>query len=297
MTMRKWALELLSPCLAIAFLLGSVLALGQWTRQQMQSRQAYTLTFNEIDCAPPPGVSRADFLAEVQYLGGLRDELTVLDEDVSGRLARAFARHPWVEEVRRVEIQPVAGLGGEPGYRARVEMVHRQPVLAVRVRQQPALLSTTSPNKHVVLLASQKVSWRAVDRHGVLLPMSASCDRLPLLQEEVAPPAGPAGTVWGDSEVEKAATTAAFLEPYLGQLNLQDCRLQIVDGDVLLSKPDVRVLWGRAPGHEGTREAPALVKVKRLLELKQSQRLTGLEHDVRLRAHNGHFPLLACAYP
>src|SRR5438270_7710868 len=102
MPMRKWALELLAPCLAMAFLLGGVLALGQWTRQQMQSRQAYRLAFNEIDCTPPPGVRRVDFLAEVQYLGGLRDQLTILDEDVSGRLAHAFARHPWVEEVRRV---------------------------------------------------------------------------------------------------------------------------------------------------------------------------------------------------
>src|SRR5205085_1645284 len=63
------------------------------------------------------------FLGEVQYLGGLPERLALLDDDLPGRLAEAFARHPWVEKVERVEVVP-------PG-RVRARLTYRTPVLAV----------------------------------------------------------------------------------------------------------------------------------------------------------------------
>src|SRR5690348_4836720 len=127
--MRAWILELLAPCLLMTGFLGGVLALGQWAQQQMQTTQPGILAFREIECVPPPGVSSAAFLAEVQYLAGLPDQLSLKNDNLTAELARAFAAHPWVEAVQRIGIRST---GRSPGsrcvYRAHVELLHRQPV-------------------------------------------------------------------------------------------------------------------------------------------------------------------------
>jgi hypothetical protein len=297
--MRSWILELLAPCLVMTGFLGGVLALGQWAQQQMQTTGACTLSFQDIDCAPPPGLTTSAFLSEVQYLAGLPDQLSAHNDDLTAQLARAFEAHPWVEQVQRIEIHPTGRSAGAPsGYRAHIELIHRQPVLAVRMRPSQPHAQNTSSTQPAFLLASELPAWRAVDRHGMLLPASACCDKLPRLQAQVGPPEGPPGTPWGAQEVEKAALTAAFLEPYLGQLHLDRCRLKLVGNHLYLTGPGVRILWGSPPGQEHAREAPAAVKLERLLELQQTpQGLVGVEHDVRLRAYNGRFPLIACACP
>jgi hypothetical protein len=86
-------------------LLGTLVA-GIMTRQAVHDWDRYTVAFAEIDCTPPPGQERRDFLAEVQYLAGMPDRSSVLDEDLAPRIAEAFARHPCVEEVERVSLLP-----------------------------------------------------------------------------------------------------------------------------------------------------------------------------------------------
>jgi len=59
---------------------------------------------------------------------------------------------------------------------------------------------------------------RAVDANGILLPATASTDGLPVYSGKAPPPAGPAGTRWGDKTVESSARAAALdrdrPEPY-----------------------------------------------------------------------------------
>jgi hypothetical protein len=49
-------------------------------------------------------MERADFLTEVQYLGSLPDRVELLEDGLAEKLGRAFARHPRVETVGRVEV-------------------------------------------------------------------------------------------------------------------------------------------------------------------------------------------------
>jgi hypothetical protein len=174
-----WLVVWSAPVLGVAVILALVLALGRATRDQLRDRDRYTIAFNEIECSPPAGQKREDFLGEVQYLADAPDRLRLLDDDLPARLAEAFARHPWVAKVERVEIVPPR--------QVRVRLTYRTPVLAVFV-------------------AGQK---RAVDGQGVLLPLTAVTQGLPVFRGAPAAPAGPAGTPWGDAAVEAAARAAA----------------------------------------------------------------------------------------
>jgi hypothetical protein len=55
------------------------------------------------------------------------------------------------------------------------------------------------------LAVRQGKELRAVDGRGVLLPADAATEGLPIYQGKPRPPAGPAGTRWGDSALEAQA--------------------------------------------------------------------------------------------
>jgi len=173
-------LRLAGPLLLVGGLLAGLIGAGRWALEQLRARERYQLPFAAIECPAPPGQERGDFLTEVQYLGGLPDKVALLDDDLPARLSAAFARHPWVERVERVEVH---------ARQVRVLLVFRTPVLVVGRYQ------------------------RVVDRNGVLLPATASAQGLPVLSQPVKPPAGPAGTPWGDSRVETAARGAGVGKP------------------------------------------------------------------------------------
>jgi hypothetical protein len=86
-------------------LLGVLIA-GKLTRDAARNWDRYTVAFAAIECTPPPGQERLDFLTEVQYLAGMPNHLSVLDEGLASRIADAFARHPCVEKVEKVIVRP-----------------------------------------------------------------------------------------------------------------------------------------------------------------------------------------------
>jgi len=108
-------------------------------------------------------------------LSNLPGKLNLLEEDLGRRLAIGFSRHPWVEKVEEVELLPTREV--------KLHLVIRRPVLAVRLGKE----------------------LRAVDGRGVLLPADAATEGLPIYQGKPRPPAGPAGTRWGDSALEAQA--------------------------------------------------------------------------------------------
>jgi hypothetical protein len=169
----------LAPVVGVALFLGGLLAIGHWARERLRGQERYLIRFTDLDCMPPPNQDRDDFLGEVRYLAEMPSQLHLLDDTLTARLAAAFARHPWVEKVERVEIVPPR--------QVRVTVVYRTPVLAVPHAGQ----------------------LRAVDRHGILLPATTATDGLPIYRGEVHSPAGPPGTRWGDDAVEEAAHAAA----------------------------------------------------------------------------------------
>ncbi len=284
--MRAWIVQFATPILcALAFLL-SVVALGRAARAALSDREAFTFTLEEIDFQPPEGLSRGEFLDEVRQLSHPSERWGRLDPDLSSRLARSFATDPWVESVRRVDV-------GRAGMKVRVELEYRRPVLAVCLagdripRDGSALVESWSGKSRTALVPA-----RAVDGNGVLLPVKVVHSGLPVLIGEVSAPTGPAGRRWNDRRVIAAAATLAYLAPHLPRLHLTDCDIEIVQGEVVFRKPGVRVVWGHAPGREAPAEAPAEVKLQRLLDYQaQHDGLGSLEHDVRLLAYQGHFPL------
>ena len=100
-SLRAWLVPLLAGLSLLA-----VFVAGPFTRDAVRNWDRYTVAFSEIDCEPPPGQERPDFLAEVQYLAGMPDRLSVLDEDLAAQLADAFGRHPRVENVAAVVVLP-----------------------------------------------------------------------------------------------------------------------------------------------------------------------------------------------
>ena len=280
--MRNWIVQGLTPILCGLALLLGVIGLGRAARASLHDRSTFSLAFADIDCQPPEGMSRAAFLNEVRAYTRQPPALHVLDEDLIARLHRAFCVHPWVDSVRRVDICKPR-LAGRAKTSVHLELVYRRPVLAV-----PLGVEDNSGTRMA------ESGWRMVDRQGILLPVSAVQGHLPILTVPVAAPSGPPGSRWGDARVAAAAKTTAFLAPHLTRLGLEDSEVEIAAGEIVFRRRGVRIVWGHAPGQEGDGEAPAKVKLQRLLDYQQKHDgLESLEHDVRLLAYQGHFPLSA----
>ncbi len=280
--MRKWIVQCLTPILCGLTLLLGVIAVGRAARASLHDRAAYTVAFEDLDCPPPEGMSRAAFLSEVRELTRQPAKLCLLDEDLTSRLHRAFLAHPWVESVRLVAIDPSKQVGSAScrSISVRIEPVFRRPVLAV----------SQSPDKNGKPKAES--GWRMVDRQGILLPGTVARSHLPVLTGDIATPAGPPGSHWGDARVTAATRTVAFLQSHLARLHLDDSRIEVVEDEIVFHLPGTRIVWGHAPGHEKEDEAPAKIKLKRLLDYQvEHDGLESLEHDVRLLAYQGHFPL------
>jgi hypothetical protein len=253
--MLRWLLKLGLMILALGLFLFGLIALGDMAWRQIHQGDRYLVAFTDIDCVPPDGRARTDFLDEVQYLAGMSARLNLLDKDLTRRLAEAFTHHPWVERVTRVELVPPQTV--------KVELVYRTPVLAI------------SQGGHI----------RVVDGQGILLPRDASARGLPVFSGVVTPPRQPEGNPWGDRNVEAAARTAAFLRPYQQRLHL--VRVELSGGGLAWMTPGgSRVLWGRPAGEKDAREAASEEKRDRLLRycdahgnLEQPEGRQ--EHDVR----------------
>src|SRR5262245_27078557 len=116
---------------------------GKLARNALSSDERYQYPFKAIECSNPPGLEREAFLGEVRYLGEFPEAVPLLDDALPSQLAAAFAKHPWVERVDKVDIGP--------GRRLAVRLTFRTPMIGVR----------------------HAGAMRAVDAHGILLPRGA----------------------------------------------------------------------------------------------------------------------------
>jgi hypothetical protein len=165
---------LLGVTLAAA-VLAAVIGVGRWGREQLRDDPRFAVTLDDVDFQPPPGMSRGEFLAEVRFLFHKDERFSTVDPDLGERMATLFGQHPWVAAVARTSVTGPK--------KVRVELRFRKPALAVPTGG----------------------GWRVVDDTGVLLPASTSSEGLRKLVGTPKSPRSPAGTPWGDPEVERQA--------------------------------------------------------------------------------------------
>lgn len=168
-------------------------ALWQSVRPQVETGPHYRLTVDDVHVPPLPPWIHCDVRREVLRDAGIDGAVSLLDEGLVERLAKAFALHPWVAKVERVSKSPAA---------VTVELVYRRPACMVEV---PGGLFP-------------------VDDEGYLLPTAdfapSEAARYPRLSGIPVVTEGPVGTRWHDTRVMRAARIASALRELWNELNL-----------------------------------------------------------------------------
>jgi hypothetical protein len=255
----------------IVLLAGLVLIIvaggSYWGWQLVQRRglddDQYRVDPQDIVITPPPEwITPDDLKRKVMRDASLDQSLSILDDNLTERIALAFAAHPWVKEVARVEKFHPA--------RVEVELVYRDPVAAVVFDGK--------------LLP--------VDRDGVLLSVESfppfQLQRFPRVRTSNLPRPPAAGAAWPDARVVAAAQIAAAFGPSWHEFDLAE----IVAADSpapgeddiytfeLVTTDGTRIPWGRQYLEQNEVEPSAIEKrdrLKRYVDLHGT--LNGLSFD------------------
>ena len=217
----------------------------------LHNDRQYRLATSQIKITPPPHWVPHDLAEQAVRRAGLPDELSLLDPEVTRRVAAAFELNPWVKGQVRVSTSVPA--------RMHVDLVYREPVAMVRVTQRG------------------KIGLFPIDADGTLLPSAdfapAEIAKYPVIENVSVPPGSAAGTVWKDAGVLGAARLAVELKPFWEQFGFQsiltptnsDRKLAWDDLSLQLStRGGSRVIWGRPPGAKHPGELPADKKIERI---------------------------------
>lgn len=259
------ALPVRGPAATFSALLVLVILFGAgfgyaWQRWGglVRNHPRYAIVAEQLETTPQPDWIQADVKHDVLREGNL-STLSLLDPQVTVKVAREFGLHSWVAEVRRVR--------KEYPSRIVVDLEYRRPVAMVEV------------------MTNGQRGLLPVDAKGVLLPpqdFSAEQTREYLrISVGETLPAGSAGTSWGDPDVAAAAAIAAVLGDAWRAVRLY--RISILNpapatrGRVndrqftLVTRDGVQIVWGHAPGLESGQEARAADKVARLTRFAEQR--------------------------
>jgi hypothetical protein len=223
---------------------GLVYGWRRWGEPAMHAGQ-YVVTAENIHITPPPTWIHSDIKTQVIRTAGIA-QLPLGDTKLVEQIAHAFALHPWVAKVVRVQKRFPA--------RVDVELVYRRPVAAVEVsdRGEPALLF--------------------IDEHSVILP---SGDFAPQQAKDFLriagskePRTGGVGMPWGSERIAGAARLAAAWGQRWRPLGLYRIEASLLPGGQtqyeLTTHGQARIVWGAAPGHESAGEPSAEQKIAAL---------------------------------
>lgn len=209
----------------------------------------YHVTAETITITAPPAWIKTDVKLEALRDASIDLPVSVLDDSLAERIAKAFAFHPWVAAVTRVQKAPPASVS--------VELAYRRPVCMVELPDRSGLY--------------------AVDADAVLLPSRDFLDdpqspsRYPRLAGVTAVAVGRVGAPWSDPLVLGGAAIAAQLEAVWNELNL--ARIVPVEGSAsattgptfeLSTRRGTRVVWGAPPGREASGEMTSQEKIAAL---------------------------------
>lgn len=245
--------------LACSLLVIVFLPYAHWFTPDLSSLPQYRIDWSRVAVTPPPPGVPEDLVAEVRAAAELPDELRLLERGLAERLARAFAAHPWIRRVTRVEVQRQR--------RIEIDVVYRQ----------------------VAVLVETSRGYYPVDESAVLLPPGdftpADVARLPVVRNIKSAPQGAPGEAWGDLMVECAAKLGSALAPggdadkhwkrmglaaivaptpRVADYTAEDLSFEIV------TRGGSTILWGRPPGGDAL-EPNVEEKLSRLDQVIHSQ--------------------------
>ncbi|MEX0677845.1 MAG: hypothetical protein WD063_12260 [Pirellulales bacterium] len=247
---------MIAGAIVAALVAGACFFVWQHVRDRVLAASQYQVLAQHISVTAPPDWVRADVKAEVLRDLNRSGPLSLLDEDLTVRLAGGFSGHPWVARVDRVSKHFPSGVD--------VIVAYRVPVAMVELHDGTGVLP--------------------VDEQGVVLPTRGragepnftadEAERYPRIGEIHTLPAGPVGTRWGDAGVLGGAQIAAALSGDWTALDLARIvpweRKRARSGVeyeytfALVTHSGTTVLWGRAPGTEENGEVPAGEKIAQL---------------------------------
>ncbi len=226
---------------------GAAYAVWKQVREHVLASSEYQIDPQNIVMTPQPRWIRADVRAEVIRDASFDGPLSLLDGELTVRMANAFAAHPWVGHVERVSKHYPSGL--------EVVLAYRQPVAMVEV-----------PDGAL-----------PVDADGVVLPTAdfqpGEADLYPRIGEINTTPSGGVGTRWGDASVIGAAQVAAALAgewKALGLFRITPAgrrpagRGAVEYAFTLHTRSGTRIDWGLSPSTALASEPMAADKIARL---------------------------------
>lgn len=205
----------------------------------------YRLPIEGIEISPPPEWIHADIRAEALRDASLDPPLNLLDDDLSEKLRKAFAMHPWVERVEFAQ-RKATGIS--------VALRYRQPVCMVEVKGGVFPVDAKG-----VLLPSQDFDEHDTGRY----PRLGGIDKA-----DWAPP----GVRCRDPRVLAGARVAETLANVWDGLELRRIESTSSPGSRaepkfdLVTRGGARVAWGHAPQAEVANEPSAEEKLATLAD-------------------------------
>lgn len=266
-------------------LTAAILGASLWTIWRYQpGGERFQLAFQQLEHSSLPSYVAGNFLTEVQGLSQLPELLDTREAGLGGELAAAFAKHPWVEEVRQVALRPAG--------RIHVDLAFRVPVALVALHSRSGVAGHDSPRSK-----ANEGQLFLVDRFGIHLlrgPETALLEKDLLLVLGIdQPPSGPPGTPWGLALVQAAAQAAAAVASDKGNLALVS-----VEAAVDPLQPDVRlrtnggteIIWASFPEGHGPGAVSVEEKLRRLRAYRASHGdwdRAGTRYELDLRPAGG----------
>ncbi len=235
--------------LALSCLVAAFVFLPKFVPQlpDLSRNSQYRLATSRIEITPPPHWVPHDLVDQVAKRAGLPTQLSLLDEDLTQRVAQAFEQHPWVKGNVHVRASVPAQL--------QVDLEYREPVAIVRAKN----------------------GSYPIDVEAIVLPAAdfspAQMAKYPVVENVGSQPSGPAGTRWRDVTVQGAARLAALLQTHWQEFGLKSIRAparpqtQVAWDELsfqLGTRGGSRIIWGRPPGSKRPGELPAEKKIERM---------------------------------
>jgi hypothetical protein len=262
----RWFSGMLGTVILCIVLIGIFIACSYAAWQKISSRvlasPEYFVGPQQFEITPqPPWIHQTDLRTEIYRDLSRHGPLSIMDDNLTERVAAALLQQPWVYKVRQVSKQYPATV--------KVDLIYRQPVCMVEI---PGDVMPTPVDIEGTLLPKDEFSPVEAAKY----PRLAGVDRGPMNPQRF-------GSRWGDSRVAGGAEIAAALLPLWEKLKLQRIvpipapatatGTEIPPGTArsvsdytfsIITHGGMRILWGHSSAANMPGEPTTLQKVEKL---------------------------------